>query len=372
MKSGSQTYFQNLDATRVIAFLHAFFVHAIVTTNPEIESSYPYYWFNVLLKSAYSGLDYFFILSSFLITWLALEEHEKTGRFRPDLFLVRRSLRIWPLYFLLVGLIYGAVGFFSSEFPINPLPPIQVFLLFYSNFWMINHGQEFLFMLVFFWSIAVEEQFYLFWAFVLCFFKKHLNWICFVMIAISLIFRATHLNNNPALFFSTFGILGNFGLGALGAIAGFRKNSIYFWIKTMSKTQILLIYLGLIFLTVFYFPIFVNPVGLTSEKIVFGLFFVFIILEQCFAENSLFKLGKSRFINYLGRLALGPYCYHGIILTIAFPLLKRAGLTNDWVTVFFFNPILILAVTFVVSILSYELYEKHIHRLRRFFYPNAD
>jgi len=124
-----------------------------------------------------------------------------------------------------------------------------------------------------------------------------------------------------------------------------------------------------IILIIFYFRLFINPFSVIVEKIVFALFFAFVILEQSFSKNSLFKLGKIKWMNYLGQLSLGLYCFHGLVLTLALPLLKENGLTETAFQVFFQNPVIILIVTLLISIISYELVEKRIHGLRRHFYP---
>ena len=79
---------QGLNSLRFFAFLSVFTLH---TTT----------WFT------YGGLgvDFFFILSSFLLTYLALNEIETTGRFSRKNFFIRRALRIYPLYFAVFAVV---------------------------------------------------------------------------------------------------------------------------------------------------------------------------------------------------------------------------------------------------------------------------
>ncbi len=74
-----------LNTLRFLAFLSIFFFHT------EVSFSY-----------GYLGVDFFFVLSSLLLTFLAFKEIEETGRFSKKKFFVRRALRIFPLYFLVV------------------------------------------------------------------------------------------------------------------------------------------------------------------------------------------------------------------------------------------------------------------------------
>lgn len=351
--------------------MQVFLAHCFFTGNAEIESSSLFSFATVDLRAGYLGLDYFFVLSSFLLTWLALEERKKTGSFHPGLFLVRRGLRLWPLYFFLVLATYGLVEIISSSIPVSELPPIEIFLLFYSNIWISLHGQNFLFLLVFFWSIAAEEQFYLFWAFVLKFLNKYLKLVLFTMILISLAFRTYYVNNEPFLFFNTLSYFGNFAFGGLAAVLAFEDHSIVKYIRRMPKKYIALIYLLWTVLLTGYFSWFMSPFMVVIEKTIFNLFFIFAILEQCFAENSVFKLGKFKKMSYLGQLSLGLYCFHGVILTVAMKVIGNSSFSDSYWEVFLINPLAILTITIIISVISYELFEKRIHHLRRFFYPKT-
>ena len=367
----TQNYFENLDATRFLGFFHVFLAHCIFTTNPEIANTSAFQIATINVRSGFLGLDYFFVLSSFLLTWLALSEWQKTGTFRPGLFMVRRGLRLWPLYFLLVLGTYAGVGLYGERLGISALPPLEVFLLFISNLWITAHGQNFLFLLVFFWSIAVEEQFYVFWAFVLRFWHTQLLAVSVLMIAVSVIFRAMNLHDEPTLFFHTLSYLGNFGIGAITARIAFDKGILLQKIELLPKSVIFLIYLLLAVLTIGYFRWFQSPVMIVFEKLIFGLFFAFLILEQSYSRHSLVKLGRFKTISTLGQLSLGLYCFHGVVLTVVMPYLKTAGWSVENWQVFLLNPLLIFVLTLLIAQLSYSFFEQPIHRLRRHFYPNT-
>ena len=62
----------------------------------------PSLW-GAVAKSGASGVDLFFALSAFLITSLLLRERQETGRISLRLFYIRRILRIWPLYFVVMA-----------------------------------------------------------------------------------------------------------------------------------------------------------------------------------------------------------------------------------------------------------------------------
>jgi peptidoglycan/LPS O-acetylase OafA/YrhL len=367
--TGNKVYFENLDATRFLGFFHVFLAHCFFTSNAKIKASEAFGFVTMNIRAGFLGLDYFFVLSAFLLTWLALDERTRTGNFHPGLFLVRRGLRLWPLYLFLVLITYLVAALQPDLF--SQLPPIWIFLLFYSNIWISLHGQDFLFFLVFFWSIAAEEQFYLFWAFVLKFLSKHLRSVLFLMVLTSLVFRYMSLDYEPGLFFNTLSYLGNFAFGGWAALLAYNNPMFIDKIKQLPQYIIALVYFSLIVLLVFYFHWFMHPVLVVFEKLIFSAFFVFIILEQSYAQNSLFKLGRFKRISYLGQLSLGLYCYHGIVITFYHKIAISSGWAETNLQVFLINPLIILAITVLLSIISYELVEKRIHALRRFVYPKT-
>ena len=144
MSSSNKTYFPNLDATRFFAFIPVFFTHVFFSQNPKVLNSFTYHFVETHLKVGILGLDYFFVLSSFLITWIILEEYQNHGTVNLKNFFARRSLRIWPLYFFIVAIGFGAASYFTTA----PLPGLPYFLFFVLNFYIVQHGDAFLFFLV--------------------------------------------------------------------------------------------------------------------------------------------------------------------------------------------------------------------------------
>ena len=99
------------------------------------------------------GVDLFFVISGFLIGGILLRIGQRLSGIRS--FYIRRILRIWPLYYLLLGLVY----LFAREGEVFFQIPCWSFFLFLFNFWESNHyrlHQAFGPL----WSIAIEEQFY--------------------------------------------------------------------------------------------------------------------------------------------------------------------------------------------------------------------
>ena len=363
-------HFDNLDATRFIAFIPVFLTHCFFTSDKDISRSSLYYFFEDHVKIGLIGLDYFFVLSSFLITWIILEEYDLSGKFRIMNFWVRRCLRIWPLYFLMVAL--GFTWFYLSNTihpgSVEPLPEWYNFIFFTLNFYSVKHGIAFLFFLTIFWSVSIEEQFYLVWALLLRFAKKFFVLFCIALIITSLVFRWLMFDENNSLVFHTFSALGNFAIGALVAYACYYKNGFYQYIRTMTKNMIALVYFLFGLCVIFYSSLFAVRIGVVPERLLFACFYGFIIAEQSFATNSLFKLGGNKKINYLGTISFGLYCYHGVVITLFAKLGELYGWDKSEWHVFILNPSIAFVLTIVMALLSYEWFEKRILKLKYKYY----
>ena len=357
-------YFKELNSLRFIGFLGIFFGHVFFSNDIEIVNSKIYsnlYSYGKIL--GFISIDSFFVLSSFLITWKGLEELKVTKKFQFKNFLIRRSLRIWPLYFLVI-LLGFLIEFIKSYYTqnISSLPSFWSFILFILNFDIIKNGYEFLFFMVFMWSISVEEQFYIFWALVLKWFQNHLLKVSLLIILISLIFRIYFIDDSLNLNFHTVSALGNFGVGALAAIAAFRNSFLITKIRDFSKTQIVIIYLISLIIFIAIPSLQNHDLFIVIQRVLFSFVFAFIILEQTYCQQSIFKLSRIKYFNFFGKISYGLYCYHGIIITL---VLKFSDyFSKSLFTSIFIFPTLIFCGTLLFSHLSYKFFESKILKLK--------
>jgi peptidoglycan/LPS O-acetylase OafA/YrhL len=161
-------YQPELDGLRFYAFLGVFVCHTL----PVHETSYrglhvplPWLW-PAIVESGGSGVDLFFALSAFLITSLLLRERQETGSVALRLFYIRRILRIWPLYFLVVafGIVIAQPKQRHLWYYTQSLPWYYIagYLLFAGNWVYAAFGaaQSICAPL---WTVSIEEQFYLIW-----------------------------------------------------------------------------------------------------------------------------------------------------------------------------------------------------------------
>jgi peptidoglycan/LPS O-acetylase OafA/YrhL len=119
----------------------------------------PWLW-GAIAKSGAAGVDLFFALSAFLITSILLRERQETGAISLRRFYLRRILRIWPLYFLLI-----AIAVVLSHTMANQHLPwyyVAGYLLFVGNWVHAVFGRPESVCSPL-WTVSIEEQFYLVW-----------------------------------------------------------------------------------------------------------------------------------------------------------------------------------------------------------------
>ena len=350
-------YFKELNSLRFIGFIGIFFGHVFFSNSPEIINSKLYatlFSYGKIL--GFISIDSFFVLSSFLITWKALEEIKFTSNFQFKNFLIRRSLRIWPLYFLIVFIGFlieylKSIYFLESE----KLPSLWNFVLFILNYNIIENGYNFLFFMVFMWSISVEEQFYVFWAITIKWFNKYLFGISFFIIFLSLVFRIYFINDSLSLNFHTASALGNFGIGALTAILAFKNPNFLNKLQSLNRKTILFFY-SIIFIFFIKMPFLLEyDFFIIIQRVLFSIFFSFIILEQTYCDQSIVKVSRIKYFNFFGKISYGLYCYHGIMITT---VLQISGfLSESLLNSLILFPVFILVSTLLISHFSYRLYE---------------
>ncbi len=180
-----QARFPGLDALRTIL--------AVVVVCSHIEDCKAFFpslpllpLHGVFMRSGYEAVQCFFVLSGFLITYLLLQEQEKTGEISVRQFYWKRVLRIWPLYYTITLL-----GFFAVPALLNMAEFPSVMQSFHQKTWwfyvlILPNLALLYYPLVLgasqLWSIGIEEQFYLFWPWVVRACKKRLPQILFICI----------------------------------------------------------------------------------------------------------------------------------------------------------------------------------------------
>jgi peptidoglycan/LPS O-acetylase OafA/YrhL len=330
----AKVYFKGLNGLRFFAAFLVLMQHA-----ESIREKYSL--FNLadytLFNSGATAVEFFFVLSGFLITYLLLEEEAGTGTINIRHFYMRRVLRIWPLYYILlvIGLLLIPVAIkilhieYESHFPVGIASLLFVFFL--PNLVESIWGAGFLAPL---WSIGVEEQFYFFWAPLIKYFRKNAIAIFVTIIALRLLFYAyyaTHPSTSLLKFIYTMKFEA-MSIGGLGAwlLYNFRERVMQAKIFSLAS-QVLLLALIVIRLTCHkYLTTDTTWIG-TIYTAMFGHFysflftctlFLWLIVNTSSNPKTIFHT-DNKVLNFLGNLSYGIYMYHGIVLFVTIIFLKN-------------------------------------------------
>lgn len=353
-------YFQNLDAARFIAAFAVFLLHF----SNEIRGIFPGINASFLFKAIYLftgkgglGVDFFFVLSGFLITFLIFQEYKTVGKFHLGYFLIRRTLRIWPLYFSI-----GLIGFVLFPLLVEDYYTLHeplYYFLFLANFNEIWHGaDDTVNFLTSPWSVAVEEQFYLFWGIVLTigFRLKKIPFPLLLMFLYLLSFSFSWFNKESPeiLYLHTLAVFQDILMGAFVGWSVFKGLKWIDNVQSFSRLKIILLYITGFVLIIAKNKIFQGDLMLL-ERFVLSFFFAFIIIEQIGGKHSLFKLGRIKLFTYCGKISYGIYMYHLVVmyLLLHFFDFKSFGLMP---TLFIFGGASLI-FTYAVSALSYRFIE---------------
>lgn len=363
-------YFENLDALRFVAAFAVFIFHYF----RDIKAFYPGIEENKLFKFALMfadkgglGVNFFFVLSGFLITYLILHEKKHKGSFNLFHFLLRRTLRIWPLYFIivLIGFVVFPLIFDSYSTLHNPV----MYLFFLANFDEIKNGlHDSVNFLTAPWSVAVEEQFYLVWSFVLWIFLRlkgfKTGYLIILLYAVSFWFRWEFRDDERMLYYHTLSVCQDILMGAFIGISLFKNTS---WIKqitNMQRWKIALIYIIGLSVCVLKNKIFTGDL-MVFERFVLSLFFGFVIAEQTLGKHSFFKAGKISWMTSLGNMSYGFYMYHLVVMYVLCRLVAAFLPTGYYLIPLYF--VVSLLITLLISYISFKWIETPFLKLKARF-----
>jgi peptidoglycan/LPS O-acetylase OafA/YrhL len=371
MGTGKRVYFRNLGALRFFAATAVIFHHV---EQYKFWAMIPNAWGNTIVDAAgQKAVSFFFVLSGFLITYLLLEENHKTGKISVRDFYIRRVLRIWPVYYLVVLLILFVVpkvfdlSFLGIEMYDEKFTWKAIFLLtvlpnllrVYSP--SIVGGNQL-------WSIGVEEQFYLIWPLLIRSFVKNIVPFLLVFIAVkisvtvvleiclqwkgSMILAAAH----------RFWILlkvEQMAVGALGAWILFEHKESFLRVIYNKSTWYLSVAAFIALMTL----------PLHHWAISYFEAIVFLLLIINISTNPSLRISmESRWLTRLGNISYGIYMYHTLCITVCIYALSATDLGQTSNVVF--NIALYgssIALTLGVAFLSYEYFEKYFLNLKERF-----
>lgn len=309
------------------------------------------------------GVTLFFVLSGFLISRLLFFQIQnkpftKNSNFRIlKNFILRRSLRIFPIYYLLLFFMYFTGGIIGNSFREN----FSWYFFYGANY--LNYTTDKWFGgLAHLWSLSVEEQFYILWPLCLLYVFKNkiLQFIGFVIL----------LGTVYPFFFDgkaeilTLSCVNAFGVGALLAYVEILRPD---WIMPFDKGLKLLFVpiLGILLINnqMFNIPYF-------SERLAISILSVTLISFCCFHSKHFIvqKVFGNRILEFIGLISYGIYLYHNILPKYWYWGLQKMNIETPSILGQFSYFEFILQTLFLVflSYFSWIVIEKPILKLKKY------
>lgn len=254
------------------------------------------------------GVTLFFVLSGFLISRLLFfqiqnKDNSKTSDF--DIlkkFILRRSLRIFPIYYLLLFFMLFTDGIIGNRFRENFL-----WYFFYGANYLNYTTNKWYGSLAHFWSLSVEEQFYIFWPLCLLFiFKNSLLRFIWFVILLGTLYPFFFLGKAEIL---TLSCVNAFGVGALLAYVEIIRPD---WISDYN-ISLKWLFMPVLFLLLVHNLIIEIP--LFSERLAISILSVTLISFCRFRDKHFIvqKILENRVLQYIGVISYGIYLYHNIL-----------------------------------------------------------
>lgn len=356
--------FHTLDALRFLAFLKVFFLHL-----PDVPAFETY---SFLKQGGGTGVALFFVLSGFLISDILLKQKLKYSAINARTFFVRRALRIWPLYFLGVAIAFLGIQFTSSlgiSDSNGYMPTPWTSLLFVENYrmiWEASHPRGV--PLNVFWSLCIEEHFYLLWLAIFVFVPIKYLFRLFVLLFIAGIsFRLLALVLLPGFDLNGAEILTSLDYFAVGALIAYVLHFAY--AKTTAfvsiPVRVFVLCIALLFMIiqhVFYHQLGVFAISLTA--LVYGaLIAVFI-----FGNSTSYTISDAHWLSKWGRLSYGLYVFHTPVILVLLMLFKYMSLPLNNAPVLIVFILASFLITLAIAAFVYTFYERYFLKLRERYF----
>ena len=354
MPNEKTIHFSGLNALRFFSAFAVIFYHCSLSFQEQFPSG-----IKMLTHNLHMGVDMFFLISGFLIVYLLLVEKEKTKTISLPKFYMRRILRIFPLYFLIIGIAW--LQYHQSR----PEIPWDQFFYFAGNFWMIETNAWTVGILNPLWSLCIEEHFYLVIPLLVFLIPLHrIRFLFWFIILFSIAFRVYATLTIEYNWFTIYAhTLSRCDVLAIGGLMAWyhKSNRLHFTISPVFMVGMFM-YLVLTMMIVDNSD-YTTMTFAVLKKYVFILPMAFLFYGMILnpQESRLLLLFKSNtMLDYLGKISFGLYMYHSPVLDFL------AGV--EWINQSLFIKIIVITlVTIVISALSYELFEKQILKLKSAF-----
>ncbi len=347
--SKHSNYIKELDGIRALAALMVMFGHYFTTHKLEGNT------INNLLQQVFSfsqaGVTIFFILSGFLITRILINTKDHKDYFK--YFYMRRLLRIFPLYYLFLILYYFAL----------PLLLHQNYASFNQQIWYWLYLQNISDTFVLgasgpahFWSLAVEEQFYLFWPIIIFLIpNKKIGKLAIATFLLANILRIIMLFQGYKVYYFTFARMDELAMGALLAYLFMYKPKL---LKSHHLLIAFIVSLTLMIAVRIAMPgnniLWIQAIKYPLISIPALFFIAYIISTK--KNTILHHILNTNFLKQSGRISYGLYVFHPLCF-----LLVDHYFSDTYKPLHF---TLAFGSTFIISFLSFNYFETRFTKLK--------
>lgn len=350
----SRQYYPALDGIRGLAILMVIAYHYLDFTK--------YHFFGWL------GVDLFFVLSGYLITKSLLQAQGRPNFLRN--FFIKRALRIFPLYYL-------SLLIFLVLLPLAGLWTDRLHFYTTNWYWFVFYLQNWLFTFNFdssagflnhFWSLAIEEQFYLIWPFLILYIKNPGRLVAvmlLVLLSCMVVRSLLWINYDSSLNYTTvftFTRIDGICFGSIVALIEKKdKDFIY------KYNGVIILCLAIINFAFYFlnknnnFPYYAF-VGYTTFAAMFALLVYTIANSNTHLLTNMLNWNP---LTFLGKVSYGLYVYHWPIYLVLFPILRNNIAFDNAFASAALSAFLCFILSLLLSYFSFQYFEKRFLQLKQ-------
>lgn len=371
-KVQGQGHIPALDGVRGLAFLMVFLLHTVT-----LPAGRNYSFLANLLGLGRFGVDLFFCLSGFLITGILYST--KTDRHYFKNFYIRRSLRIAPLYYLYLAafsllVVHLHLVNLGSYSPRDATQALGWAWFYGLNLLVALRGGWVISSLNHFWSLAVEEHFYLVWPFLVYRAnRRNLIKAVGVISVAAFVVRAILAYRGAGFEVIVSFTPGRMDSFAIGGAASLALGSPLWRGRLMRLAPLALAPTLAVFLwTYFISTAMWTTIGLTALSVFFTCL---IVCAATYNHSPWLSIFRSSPMRFLGKYSYSLYVFHVPIQTYfshKLPLDRMVQVFHSLFLALAFRMTIVATVSIVVALLTWNIIEKPMLGLKRYFSSSRD
>lgn len=325
------------------------------------------YILSYLGKMGWIGVDLFFVLSGFLVSGLLFKEYRRYGSINIKLFLIRRGFKIYPLFYL-TYILYFIFKLDKSQ--------IDYFRMFSELFFFQNYTIGLGYAYVATWSLAIEEQFYFSFAFLLFIYYKFyksvkLNYIIILALIVTLLLRIFYAYNDVdsmVLYTRTHLRIDSLLSGVLiSYYYYFYRDKLYSFYSTTKKYLLFIVLLMISFVPFVDFTdsIWVRTFGFSILYIAFGLLLIQFLNDKDI-NIKLDKYFSKKIVDLISVIGFSSYAIYLIHILVLYLTNKLYYTTQIEYHVFV---LIQYSLAISIGILITKYIESYFLMLRDIYFP---